>query len=141
MIMENLNTEIRRFIAEKIKAGATVHPQFLTTEILNQRQNDMEWLRACARSKVQETMKRCIGKYAASEGWNDRQFTMEGFEHLQIAYSVPRGRENVLVPVDQLSDEELLTRAHEYRDMATGCVDHAKEIEGYVKRRKTEEAA
>lgn len=61
-----------------------------------------------------------------------RQLVLDGFEHLQIAYTFEREGRTVLVPVDQCSEIELERRAREYDDMANGCRAHSRELREYI---------
>lgn len=140
----SITTEIRKFIADKIASGAIVHVDFLTAEIIAGKDaidgDDLPFYRTCAHTHVRKIVKRCVGKYDVKPS-TDRQLTLDGFEHLQRAYTVQRGGETVLVPVDQCTNAELLARAAEYVTMAKGCRDHATEIHAYIEARADEAAA
>jgi hypothetical protein len=69
--------------------------------------------------------------------------TMPGFEHLFKAYSVNRPDSDdkeseapSIVPIDKLSDAELLARADELQSMGEANIAHAEEIRRYVADRK-----
>ena len=139
MQFENVASEVRRFIADKVASGQTIVVEWLTNEIISAKSAiegaDAAFYRTCAFSHVKEIVKRSIGKYDKREPETDRQIVMDGFEHLQIAYTVERQGDVVLVPVNQLTDHELLARAREYDEMARGCRSHAREIRDYVRER------
>ena len=128
--------EIRKLVSDKVEAGLVVRVEWLTTEILSTKSDiqgdDADFYVACGVDFIKDTVKRCIGHYqpkAASEP--DRQIVMDGFDHMQKAYTVERDSETVLVPVDMLSDDEIEARALELEAMARGCIAHAKELRAY----------
>lgn len=126
--------EVRKFIADKIANGETVVVEWLTHEIVASKPDiegsDTEFYRVCAFTHVKDVVKRCVGKYDAKPV-TDQQLTLDGFEHLQVAYTVERNKQIVLVPVDQLTDEEIEARAREYEQMAISCRAHARELRSY----------
>lgn len=130
--------EVRKFIADKIANGEQVVVEWLTHEIIRKKADisgdDTDFYRVCAYTHVKDVVKRCVGKYDAVCKADD-QLVLDGFEHLQVAYTVNRKGIVVLVPVDQLSDEEIEARAVEYEQMALGCIAHAKELRSYAMKR------
>ena len=134
----SVTAEVRKFIADKIANGETIVVDWLTHEIINSKGaiegDDAEFYRVCAYKHIRDVVRACVGKYDAKP-ITDEQLTLEGFEHLQVAYTGPRGDQIVLVPVNQLTDAELLDRAAEYDVMAKGCKSHAREIRSYVETR------
>lgn len=136
--------EVREYIADKISQGHIVSVDWLTHDIVRNKSDieggDVEFYRVCAFTHVRDVVKRCVGKYDAKPK-SDAQLTLDGFEHLQVAYSVERSGQVVLVPVDQLSDEEIELRAAEYDKMARGCIGHAEELRAYRITRASQQAA
>lgn len=136
--MSDVSKEVRKIIADKIASGETIVVDWLAHEIVAGKSaidgDDAPFYRVCAYTHVRDVVKRCVGKYDVKPT-TDEQLILAGFEHLQVAYSVCRGDQTVLVPVDQLSDRELLDRAAEYELMARGCRAHAAEIRSYVQAR------
>jgi len=141
----NITAEVRKLIADKTAAGEQTKVPWLTQEVLD-RHSDIEGEDApfyliCARAHIKDIVRACIAKYDTKEATNDKQLVLAGFEHLQIAYTVDRQGEVTLVPVDQLTNAELLARAEEYDGMAKSCRAHAREIRKYVEVRAAMEAA
>ena len=133
---KDVTGEIRKLVSDKVEAGLVVRVEWLTTEILSTKSDiqgdDADFYVACGVDFIKDTVKRCIGHYQprpASEP--DRQIVMDGFDHMQKAYTVERESETVLVPVDMLSDDEIEARALELEAMARGCIAHAKELRAY----------
>lgn len=131
----SINAEIHRLIDDKIAAGVLVQTHWIAHEVLGRHDdidgNDAEWYRVCTFKEVCRIAKSAIGKYRADEETNE-QLVLPGFVHLCKAYPLSRDSELVLVPVDQCTDDELLTRASELDKMAKGCVAHARELREYV---------
>ncbi len=130
--------EVRKIIADKITNGEVVIIDWLTHEIIASKAGiegpDTEFYRVCAFTHVKDVVKRCVGKYDAKPS-TDRQLVLDGFEYLQVAYSVMREGEIVLVPVDQLTDAEIEDRAKEYEAMAVGLRSHARELRNFRRER------
>jgi len=136
---QSITTEIRKFIADKISNSEPVIIPWLITEILDRKNDigggDLPFYLTCTRKAVSEIVRKCVGKYDTTPN-NDAQIVLPGFEHLQVAYPVERDGQQVLVPVNQLSDDELEQRAKEYDTMARSCRLHAREIRDYIKARR-----
>lgn len=141
MEYESVAATVRKIIADKIAGGQEIRVEWLTTEIVNSKSAidgaDLPFYRTCAFSHVKEIVKRSVGKYDKRDAAADAQIVMEGFAHLQVAYTVTRNGDVILVPVDQLTDQELLARAFEFDDMAKGLRKHAFEIREYVRSRRS----
>ena len=128
--------EIRRIVQERIDAGVVVRVEWLTTEIMSVKDQiegeDADFYLACGVEFIKKTVKKVIGDYAPKAQKQGEQLVMDGFEHLQKAYTVTRNNEVTLVPVTQLTNSELEARAQEYDLMAKGCQAHAKEIRAFA---------
>jgi hypothetical protein len=134
----SITSEIHRLIDDKIASGVLVQTHWIAHEVLGQHDDiegdDADWYRVCTFKEVCRIAKSAIGKYRSDEVTND-QLILPGFTHLCKAYPLSRDAELVLVPVDQCTDDELLTRAAELDKMAKGCVAHARELREYVNAR------
>lgn len=136
--------EIRKFVTDKVNSGAIVRIDWLTAEIISQRDQfegeDADFYLICAQRHVSEIVKECIGKYKPKPQ-TDAQLVLDGFEHLQKSYPVSRNGVRLLVPVHMLTDDELEARAIEYIEMSKGCIAHAKEIRAFIKARNPQQKA
>jgi hypothetical protein len=137
---ESIYTEVRGLVEDRLASGVVIHADWLTSEIFQRHSdiegNDVWFYQLCARSHVQEIVKRVVSKYgdkdAESIAETDSQLVFPGFDHLRKGYLVERNGERVLVPVHMLTDGELEARATEYEHMAIGCRKHAAEIRKFV---------
>lgn len=137
----DVTAEIRRIVTERIDAGVVVQVGWLTTEILAMKDQiegeDADFYIACGVDYIKDTVKRCIGDYKPKASVvTDAQIVMDGFDHMQKAYTVEREGEVVLVPVHMLTATEIEGRAAELEAMAKGCIAHARELRAYNQGRR-----
>lgn len=141
--MKNKDIEqiARDLITEKIRLGETVQMEWAVQELISQQgkiEGDaVEFYTLCARNHVYRIVKTIVEKYndEATEDAERQQMRLKGFEHLNVAYSVERSGERVLVPIDQLTDDELLARAAEFDRQSKALTAHADELRSYVAKR------
>ncbi len=142
---QSVTDEIRKFVADKIDNKEVVIVGWITTEMLERKSRvegaDAPFYLTCARKFIQDVVRRVIGKYNSSPNAPDSQIVLPGFEYLQQAYTVDRDDVVTLVPVDMLTDQELIARAKEYEEMAKGCRRHAYEIREFVRTRSEQRGA
>lgn len=136
----DVTREIRGMVQDRIDAGVIIRVDWFTTEILAMKDkiegDDADFYIACGVDSIKDIVKRCIGDYKPkAELVTDAQIVMDGFDHMQKAYTVNRDGEQVLVPVDMLTAEEIEARARELEAMAKGCVAHARELRAYAAER------
>ena len=137
--------EVRDFIAQRVNDGEITPVKWIASEYIQSKGNiegsDLPFYRVCAYAHVREVVKSCVGKYDAKPKQGDPQLVLPGFNYLQKAYTVPRDGVVALVPVDMMTDDELLARANEYTAMAIGCRKHARELKDFVSKRVTRSVA
>lgn len=136
----DVTNEIRKIVTDRLNAGKIIRAEWLTTEILSMKSaiegEDADFYVACAVDFIRDTTKRCIGDYAPkASAVTNAQILMQGFDHMQRAYTVERDSEICVVPVQLLTDEEIEARALELEAMARGCIAHAKELRAYGRTR------
>ena len=134
MSEQSIYREVREFIAAQIQDGKVILVGELALQILISKPSiegqDKEFYQSAAMAYVKTVVKRCVGKFDTTPV-SDPQLVLDGFEHLQVAYSIERDGQQCLVPVNQLSLQEIEARASEYEQMAVGCRKHAKELRQY----------
>jgi hypothetical protein len=136
--LKALRQEIHHIIKTRVDGGVIIRPAWLTTEVMATR-NDIQGEDAplyitLAYDTLGRMVKECIGKYEPSDK-TDRQTQLPGFEHLQKAYPIVRDQERVLVPTDQLTDEEIDARCEDLEAMSRGCIAHAEEFRTFKRLR------
>lgn len=132
----NVQSEIRKLVTDCVERGeARTVSSFVDIVMADHPSiegEDADFYLVCTRARVKEIVTKVIGKFSPKEEATDRQLVLDGFQHLQVAYTFERQGQTILVPVDQCSEIELIARATEYEDMAAGCRAHAREIREYV---------
>lgn len=135
----NIHGEIRKLIADCVQAGevrtVSSYVDIIMADHSAIEGEDADFYLICTRARIKDIVSATIGKFAPKSQPSSEQLTLDGFEHLQIAYTFDRKGQTVLVPVDQCSDIELAARACEYEDMAKGCQLHARELREYISAR------
>lgn len=134
--MDGYQSEVRKFVTDKVDAGVIVRADWLAKEYIDSKgsmeADEPDFYRFCALAQVNDMVRKAIGKYDTKPDTEDK---LPGFEHLQRAYTVTRDGVKLLVPVHDCADDELLERAREYEAMAKTCIAHADELRKYIKHR------
>lgn len=131
--------EIRQVINEATQNGRVVECKWLTHEIIQRHQdikgNDVAWYTYCGYEKVAASVLKTIRERKGteeSEGSSDRQFVLPGYEFLQTSYVMRRDDKSVVVPTEQCSKDEMLTKADAMDRSIRGLSVHSREIRRYV---------
>ncbi len=141
MSMNKLEQRAHNLVAQRIGSGEEVRMPWAVHELLKSmgeapKENAADWI-YCARETLYRIVKKAVDRYAPSEDQKEgEQLMMEGYKHLQAAYTTERGKDRVLVPTDQATDEELTLRAEQYFSISAGTYAHGQELLLYVDRRK-----
>lgn len=127
-------------IASKIAHGEEVQMEWAVHEIIKSQGTisgeGVDFYAFCARAHCYRVVKKAVDKYETRDEGDPNQLNMAGFDYLQVAYTIERENERVLVPIDHLSAADLLARASEFDKQAKGLRAHAKEIRLYVAKRE-----
>ena len=140
----DLTREIERVI--EVTTGRK-HPEWITEAVMQNHTapegEDGEFFIFTARSYVREAVGKILGRAKLSAALvPDTQLVLPGFSRLQKEYLVDdEDGTTVSVPVEEMSDAQLLAKRDELRAMAEGCQQHADEIERYVEERRAATAA
>ena len=126
-----------QLIADKIGAGEIVQMQWAVHEVVSSmgeiQGEGVEFYAFCARDCVYGIVKKCVERYEKPDAPD--QLLLEGFEHIREAYTVERGGKRELVPIDLVTDEEILARADQYEMQSKALIAHAKELRQFVEDR------
>jgi len=139
MSPKELEQDAANLIATRLDAGEVVHAKWAVQELLNIHAdiagNDVDFYILCAREHVYRVIKKVIDRYEKPED-DEKQMLLVGYEFLRVAYPVERDKERVVVPIHQLTDEELTARANEFRTQAGSLLRHADEIDSFIEKRR-----
>ncbi|WP_321941678.1 hypothetical protein [Paraburkholderia tropica] len=142
----DLTHEISRVIVELDTRHQRKHPDWITETIMSSHAppvcDDADVYlfntRANVRDAVGAHLRRAKLKTDVTP---DAQLVLEGFERLQKEYLIDDDGAQVSVPIEELSDGQLMEKYHELRAMGDGCYLHADEILRYIDARNAGRAA
>ena len=129
----DLSGEIDRVI------DATVgkkHPDWITEAVMLKHPapegDEADFYLCCARAWVRQAVGRRLGraKLSASKV-PDEQFVLEGFARVQKEYLLDEDGVSVSVPIEHMTDEQIIEKEAELTAMGTGCFEHAAELQRY----------
>jgi hypothetical protein len=135
-----LKEAVRNITTAKIESGQEVRVNWAVMEIINEQGiPESAFYVLCAREHVYRIVKSVVDKHENGDESekDDLQLHLEGFQYLRKAYTVDREGERALVPIDQISADELLARAAEFERQSKSLRAHAEEIKLYVARRSS----
>lgn len=139
MKQADLVAEVQRLVERRIDEGLPTEKAWLTHAILSKhtrvKGKDADWYRLCGYEHVGDTVRAVVRRYTPSEEPPDRQIVLPGFERLQSAYLIERDGKQMVVPIAQLTTAEASAKVVELRAMASGCDQHADELERYLAER------
>lgn len=131
----SINREIAAIIDRRINDNQPVQLAWVVHEFVRSHDRisgeDVDLYRTALYTLVRDRSKRMIKKYDSGDEPEQAEL-LPGHEHLRVAYSITRDGEQILVPIDLCSNDELLTRATEFEKSAKGLRSHAKELKTYV---------
>lgn len=143
---ETLRAEVYAVIERKMRSHEAIRANWVAHSIINSHSGGLiegdhkDFWNHCGYHTVRDLVRRCINQKlegSVDESAQDKQLVMEGFDHLQTYYMVERDGEQTGVPVEHLTEEEVLIKAAHYRSMGAACYAHADELHRYLSLRKT----
>jgi len=131
-----LISEIASIMDNLIEAKITIDPNAITNEICNNHSDelikDAPFSTHNNYSNVRREVRSVMSKKLDfTQQPESQQLIIEGFEHVQVYYSIKRKGEQIGVPVEQMTEFEIREKAKELRKMGKTCFDHANELEMY----------
>jgi hypothetical protein len=134
---KELTAEINEAIESLLAKGSTVVVAWLVQLILKNHPDEAATdFSQCARYEfVNDEVGRCVRKFKEPEPDELAQLTLPGFKRLQKAYRITRDDDQIIVPIEAMTDDELLAKAEEHDLMSKGHRTHAREIRRYVSQR------
>ncbi len=135
MIQTDLRAEVEELIHSGIDAGQPMQADWITHAVVERHPDlhggDKDFYVTCAFGHVRNTVRQCLREWKGDGPNTPEQLKLPGYEHLQKAYLVDRENEQVIVPLPECTNGELMEKIGEYRRMADGCIKHADELERY----------
>lgn len=140
MTQDDLDREVNSIINSRLAAKQAAPLTWIKTAVLDKHPGlsgaDRAWYHFCASGHVEDAVRNALRKFKDTEDEPDRQMLLPGHERLQKAYLTDRNEESTLVPIDQMTSQELLAKAKVYRKLGRGCYQHADELERYAEDRR-----
>jgi hypothetical protein len=135
MKQQELENEIAALVDAEIGAGKPIAATWLTHAVVASHgeipDDGSGYHELCTYAHTRDSVRRVLRRYEVKEEGPDPQVALPGFERLQTAYLVTRDKEQVIVPIDQLTDVEIDAKCTELDAMAKGCLQHADELRRY----------
>lgn len=136
--LSELVTEIRSITDRFIGHGATLHPDWITQEIMSNHSeiigNDADFHLCVSRETVRNQVRRQINRYKntpENAANPDKQLVLEGFQYVQRAYLIDANGDQVAIPIERMTSAMRKAKIEELRAMGRGCLRHADELERY----------
>jgi hypothetical protein len=113
------------------------HPDWITEAVMQLHPvpegDDADFYLCCARAWVRQAVGRRLGraKLSALRTDDERQDTLEGFERVQKEYLLEEDGVSVSVPIEDMSDAQIIEKETELIAMGSGCFEHAAELQRY----------
>lgn len=128
--------EVSSLIDELIEQKAVINPDSVTSEICanhrNELNGDAPFSTFNNHSNVRREVRRVMSKKmeipTSAEG---EQLTIEGHKYVQRYYSIQRVGQQIGIPVEEMTSEEIESKAEELIKMGKACFAHAKELKRY----------
>ena len=141
----NLRQEIERLLIERIDRGLVTSTAALAEQIMVAHhykrlrslrdliQDDREFYEDCAWHHVKTAIRNVLRDYKLLPSQTPEQLVLPGYEFVQKAYAIEQGDEHEphVVPIEMMSEAELIAKAAELRQMAKGCEAHAEELDRF----------
>lgn len=134
--MKQIRAMVRKMVNDTAESGAIGHVSFFTAQAMNEF-GDIEgpgadFYTICTLETLTKIVKEAVGKYDKP---GEDTPTLHGFEHLKIAYPLHRGGDHLLVPIDQMTDDEIDARCAQFQESADGYLKHIEEFQTFKRER------
>lgn len=139
MTESELKREIETVIETRLAEGAACPKSWVTTATINKLGDESAspFHRLTASIGVDYLVRKVLQSRKSEEDAEARQGDLfPGFQRLQRSYTIQRADEQVVVRLEQMTDEEILDKAFEKDAMAEGNRQHAAELRAYAEMRQ-----
>jgi hypothetical protein len=98
--------------------------------------------RIAYREHIRDLARGIVREFKKKETNPDRDTPLlPGFKFVQRSYQIDRSDKPMVIPIDQMTDQEIQEKADELDRMADGCRAHAAELRRYLGIRQADRAA
>jgi hypothetical protein len=151
---ERVRSEINAVLDQLQARGEAVQPQWVTHEICSRHRaglavlgadaptaqvDDRDFWEYAGYAQTRKLTTRCVNEREQPDARADNP-VLPGFEYLHHYYVHTRDGVDVMVPIEQSTDDELLAKAATYETLAASCTAHATELRRYVDWRRAQAA-
>ena len=137
MKQQDLVKEVDAAVQERTSLGEPAAMSWIVHAVVAAHQDitgsDSEWYSLCAYEHVRDTVREVLRGRKADEGAPEpsQAELFPGYERLQRSYTLSRDKEQIVVPLEKMTDSEIDEKASELTAMATGAMAHARELRAY----------
>ena len=136
----SLLAEIQAVVDGQLAAGAVVRASWVTQAVVQARGalsgDDAGWYRSRAYESVRAAVGELVRRSGGDEdGESDAALVLPGFEKLQARYLITREGEACIVPLDDLTEEEMLAKLRQFRRNMAGLQKHYDELDAFRMRK------
>ncbi len=130
----DLANDLRAYVEEQIVAGRIIDPVRVVHEVVASwsppQCDDADKFLLGAHYVVRFELNRIV---RAKRGTEDTENALPGYERAQLAYSIQRDDAWLIVPIEQITEEELRAKRDELLANSKALVDHAQELERFAR--------
>jgi len=129
----DIRREVELVISERVQCGEVTVASWVIQSVMSRHASleglDVEWYQVASRCFLQTEVARAVRRYKINEDQaQDGQMVLEGFERLQVAYSIVRNGQQSIVPLHLCTTQELEEKVLEMEGMRTGLQSHIDEL-------------
>ena len=143
----SIYADVSRVLTEMEQEGVrAISPDVVTMSVIDSfgvhEQQDARYQDAMV-DHVRRTVTSMFNRYkvqAETDDQVDTQLVLPGYERLQQRYLIHEDGQSFAVRTDELTDEQLMVKQAELRNMGAGCFLHADEIQRYIDERSAQAA-
>lgn len=133
----DLTDEISRVVLDLDARRQKKHPDWITETVMSNHLpplcDDADFYLLNSRANVRDAVAAHLRRVKLkADATPDAQLVLDGFERLQKEYLIDEDGAQASVPIENLSDSQLMDKYHELRAMGDGCYLHADEILRYI---------
>ena len=135
----DVDREVRKVVEHAVSNGRAAPARWIAHEVAQRHSLPQfpgrEWHEYFHYEGLRAAVRRVLREFKP-EPDSDPQTTLPGFELVRLAYAVRRDDDIIVVPTDDLEDEEVESKIAELDAMSLGCAAHADELRRYLRERR-----